>query len=307
MRRLAVASVLWLCALSTASRAGNAPVIGGHVADNKKWPDAVAVFFGNQQGCTGILLAPTLVITAAHCNDPRDPPTSVLIGANNLTRPQDGEMIAAKTVTSYPNWDNGGVDIALIVLDHASTIAPRTIATGWAAADIQNGAELTIVGWGATDEQANAIVNGITDANHRYVVGVGGNTRAFCTGTVISRRTVLTAGHCIGGVKNIFLGTSINGGAGTKIPVVDEIQHPMYRDLPNENATFDLGILHLGADAPVQPAPLFRDTMANSPRFIGPSFVFSGYGATSGSGETATSLDSTCCDQVCSGRRKPRS
>ncbi|MCE9576966.1 MAG: trypsin-like serine protease [Deltaproteobacteria bacterium] len=136
----------------------------------------------------------------------------------------------------------------------------------------------------ATDEQASAIVNGITDSNHRYVVGVGGATRAFCTGTVISRRTVLTAGHCIGGVRNIFIGTSINGGAGTKIPVVEEIQHPMYRDLPNQNATFDLGILHLGADAPVQPAPLFRDTMANTPRFIGPSLVFSGFGATSGSG-----------------------
>jgi MYXO-CTERM domain-containing protein len=136
----------------------------------------------------------------------------------------------------------------------------------------------------AVGDHAAAIVNGITDPNHRYVVGVGGATRAFCTGTVISRRTVLTAGHCIGGVKNIFLGPSISGGAGTKIAVIEEVQHPMYRELPNQNATFDLGILHLGADAPVQAVPLFRDTMANTPRFLGPSLVFAGYGATSGSG-----------------------
>lgn len=129
-----------------------------------------------------------------------------------------------------------------------------------------------------------AIVNGITDPNHRYVVGVGGATRAFCTGTVISRRTVLTAGHCIGGVSNIFLGPTINGGTATRIAVVEEIRHPRYRDLPNDNATFDLGILRLGADAPVQAAPLLRDTMTNTPRFIGPSLVFVGYGATSGSG-----------------------
>ncbi|MCE9579898.1 MAG: trypsin-like serine protease [Deltaproteobacteria bacterium] len=193
MRRLAVASVLWLCALSSATRAGTAPVIGGHVADNKKWPDAVAVFFGNQQGCTGILLAPTLVITAAHCNDPRDPPTAVLIGANNLTRPQEGEMIAAKTVTSYPNWDNGGADIALIVLDHASTIAPRTIATGWAAADIQNGTELTIVGWGATDSQASVY----PDDQMEAVIPI---TDADCTGSeAASCTTEIAPGGEFGG------------------------------------------------------------------------------------------------------------
>src|SRR5439155_8022581 len=109
-------------------------------------------------------------------------------------------------------------------------------------------------------------------------------TRAFCTGTVISKRTVLTAGHCIGGVKNIFVGASVNGTSAVKLPVIEEIQHPMYRDLPNDNATFDLGILHLGADAPVQAVPLLRDTMTNTPRFIGPSLVFVGYGITSGSG-----------------------
>jgi len=34
----------------------------------------------------------------------------------------------------------------------------------------------------------------------------------------------------------------------------------------------------------VQAAPLLRDTMTNTPRFIGPSLVFVGYGATSGTG-----------------------
>ncbi|MEZ4399739.1 MAG: S1 family peptidase [Kofleriaceae bacterium] len=128
------------------------------------------------------------------------------------------------------------------------------------------------------------IVNGVTDLNHRYVVGVGGTTQAFCTGTVVSRRTVVTAGHCIGGVRNIFVGPSVTGGAATRVPVIEEVRHPRYRALPNDNATYDLGLLHLGADAPVQAAPLFRDTLTNTPRFLGPALVFVGYGATSGGG-----------------------
>jgi hypothetical protein len=134
----------------------------------------------------------------------------------------------------------------------------------------------------ALDRREDSIVNGIKDTNHRYVVGVGGNTSAFCTGTVISKRTVLTAGHCIGGVRNIFLGPRVTGGMGTKIPVVQQIRHPQYADLPNENATYDLGILQLGADAPVQSVPLLRETMNNTPRFIGPSYVIVGYGITGG-------------------------
>jgi hypothetical protein len=128
------------------------------------------------------------------------------------------------------------------------------------------------------------IVGGIVDVNHRYVVGVGGNTRAFCSGTVISRRTVLTAGHCIGSVKNVFIGNVVTGGQGMKIAVTQQVRHPKYAPLPNENATYDLGILELAEDAPVQAAPLLRTTLENTPRFIGPSFVFAGFGNSNGTG-----------------------
>lgn len=131
---------------------------------------------------------------------------------------------------------------------------------------------------GKPDEPGLGIVGGTADVNHPYVVGVGDNFGAFCTGTVISTRTVITAGHCFGGIRKIFLGPNVNG---QTINVVQEIRHPGYS---NSTLTNDLAILKLGQDFPFPPAPLLRETMSNTPTYIGPNFTFVGYGNSSSSG-----------------------
>src|ERR1051326_6749225 len=83
-------------------------------------------------------------------------------------------------------------------------------------------------------ERPSRIVGGIADQNHRYVVAVGNATRAFCSGTVISRHTVLTAGHCIGGVTRVSFGPTLAGA--TSIDVVAEVRDPMFADLCDQDA-----------------------------------------------------------------------
>ena len=46
------------------------------------------------------------------------------------------------------------------------------------------------------------IVGGVTDPAHQYVVMVGDDIDGFCSGTLISKRTVITAGHCWGAPGN---------------------------------------------------------------------------------------------------------
>jgi MYXO-CTERM domain-containing protein len=128
------------------------PVIGGHAADAGKWPDAVAVMFGNQAECTGVLIAPTVALTAGHCADAGL--TAVVVGAANLTQTQTGETINVTKQITYPAWESS-IDITVLVLEHASTRPPRPIATGWARGDISNGAQVAIVGWGSTDANGN--------------------------------------------------------------------------------------------------------------------------------------------------------
>src|SRR2546429_2502675 len=114
-------------------------------------------------------------------------------------------------------------------------------------------------------ERRLPIVGGIDEPNHRYVVAVGGARGAFCSGTVISKHTVLTAGHCIGNVTRVFFGPSVGGA--TTIDVVAQVRNPLYADICDNDATFDLGVVQLAAAAPTQAAPLLRARLDNSPKY----------------------------------------
>ena len=131
-------------------------------------------------------------------------------------------------------------------------------------------------------EHQQRIVGGITEPNHRYVVAVGGSRGAFCSGTVIDKHTVLTAGHCIGSVSKVYFGDTV--GSITSIDVTQQIRNPMYMDICDNDATYDHGILQLAQPAPTQAAPLLRATLDNSPRYVGPNWTWVGYGITSGGG-----------------------
>ena len=126
------------------------------------------------------------------------------------------------------------------------------------------------------------IVGGVVDAWRSYVVGIADNQGAFCSGTVISRRTVLTAGHCFtanagkqGGILKVLFGPDLLDSSVVSVDTVKAVRHPGYDDTTLSN---DLCLVELAADAPSQAVPLLRETLNNGPQFIGPRFTFVGYG-----------------------------
>ncbi|MCA9676156.1 MAG: trypsin-like serine protease, partial [Myxococcales bacterium] len=144
-----------------AAAPSTAPVLGGSDAPAGKWPDVAAVLFGGYQECTGTLIAPTLVLTAGHCAD--STLNQVLIGTSSLARPSEGETINVVQQFPYPNWANT-FDLTILVLEHASTLPPRVIASGWARHDIVDGATAALVGYGAVDRDANVYVDELQEA-----------------------------------------------------------------------------------------------------------------------------------------------
>ncbi len=155
-----------------------------------------------------------------------------------------------------------------------------------AAAGCQDGSELgqdIQVG-----ERSQAIVNGALSESDDQVVALVYHGKQFCTGTVVSKRTVVTAAHCLPphvdvplfGIE-VFFGSDMASDTGTSLRVVDGLANPAWNfDL----VAGDVGILALSEDAPVEPMPMaYLDISAAG--MIGTEARAVGYGITEADGD----------------------
>lgn len=156
---------LALALLGSASALASPPpsqVVGGQDAEPGKWPDVVAVYVGTVPLCTGVLVAPTVVLTAAHCNT--SGLMEVVIGADTLAADNQGERIQVARRIEYPRWEDT-FDVLALVLARPSTHRPRRLASGWAAAEIVDGTPVSVVGYGAVNAQGNEYVERLQEGH----------------------------------------------------------------------------------------------------------------------------------------------
>lgn len=126
-----------------------------------------------------------------------------------------------------------------------------------------------------TREAHAPIIGGMEDNAHNYVVGVGDASGSWCTGTLISRQTVITAAHCALGVTRVYYGKFLQ----TTEPADMEVVHPEWN---GEVYTADVALVRLTSPTDRQAAPLLRATLDNTSTYIGPNFTFVGFGVTDG-------------------------
>jgi endonuclease G len=178
-----LSAIAFLLALSAPALAdtGSAPVIGGDDAPAGKWPDIAGMLFGgNSLDCSGVLIAPELVLTAGHCNDASL--TQVVIGSASRSNFAGAEVIEVAERIEYPNsWNN--YDITVVRLARPSTKTPRTIATGWARFDIKNGATVALVGFGAVNAEGWQSVDALQEAE-TTITDANCTTSPGCNGAV---------------------------------------------------------------------------------------------------------------------------
>ena len=108
-------------------------IIGG--LPTTDFPECCAV--GSAQGyfCTGTLIAPTIVVTAGHCEGV----DRVFLGGSDVTDSAGGE-----TIRVAEQFDHPEADLRVLVLQHPAHVAPAHVAQGL---EVQ-GEVATLVGFG---------------------------------------------------------------------------------------------------------------------------------------------------------------
>lgn len=152
----------------TAASPPRPPVVGGKPAAAGRWNDAAIVLIGDIPVCTGTLIAPDLVLTAAHCIGGV---THVKLGEVDLTA-DGGETIPVDRKIGHPN-PLVTYDVGLLFLSRPASFTPRLVATGCVLEQyLRNGAAVEIVGWGAVsadgEEETDLLMEAestITDFN----------------------------------------------------------------------------------------------------------------------------------------------
>ncbi len=162
------------------------PIVGGATTtDYPAVPQIITVAGGEGSSCSGTLITPRVVLTAAHCIDVGAAISTqyVYFGSKSSgTDPVFIEQIDVIDREFYDPWSLSGNDIALLLLEHDSQVEPMNInRTPLTNADI--GRSLHLVGWGitsggGTDSGTKRHVTSQIDGYHNSVVLSYGTSNA---------------------------------------------------------------------------------------------------------------------------------
>jgi secreted trypsin-like serine protease len=170
-----VLPILLVCAVSLAHAAApgsegpsaQASIVGGKEAVQGQFPwlAFVADFPPGKEfvtGCTGTVLTPRVILTAAHCTvdeetkAPEDPSGYVVAtGTVDWALPAERQLSGVTRLIPYPKYApgtgrDGFGDAALLVLETPTTAPPVPIATPADRRLIKIGTRAVIAGWGNT-------------------------------------------------------------------------------------------------------------------------------------------------------------
>lgn len=129
-------------------------IVGGAPVSKGEYPECCLIgqMFPNESiswFCTGVLVHPRIVLTAAHCcNSPEASVNVVALNAENKDYLGGAEIVPVRFAKVHPDYSGFINDIAILTLRHDAKTPPVALAT---AAEINAAETVTLAGFGRDD------------------------------------------------------------------------------------------------------------------------------------------------------------
>ena len=130
-------------------------IIGGEETTIEENPFMVALTSPDGfQFCGGTIVAPTKILTAAHCTEGQQPADIKVVAGRTSLSGGGGTTANVTNIWINPNWDSAALknDASVLTLDTQLAEAPLPIATAADADLYAAGANSTVYGWGVTED-----------------------------------------------------------------------------------------------------------------------------------------------------------
>jgi hypothetical protein len=150
-------SVLAACSTEPPLGTQTSAVINGDLATDD--PAVVALMDGDYFFCTGTVVSPHVVLTAAHCLEGGPPPDGIFFGIDS-NDPGSGQILPVASVKGHEDYDGNTGDIAVVELGAAAPAAAvRRNTTALSAA--MAGDDVRVVGFGLSVDNENSNEAGV--------------------------------------------------------------------------------------------------------------------------------------------------